>query len=144
VARGELLWGRPPFADDAIVVRGGLLDDDQHLWSHANVVVRETADVDPSGRGYWGVCIGCADGGTPNEIALRMPYGGDWMRVARLGDLRTQGFDVVPLWEAEADSTHSLLLLNEEPPTDAWDGWDGWNRLRTPFGDPVRIVRQSD
>jgi hypothetical protein len=143
VAWGQILWDEPPFSDTAWVVRGGQENTDKTLWLNANSVYRVTATVNATG--VWGVCGGCHDDASPQEIALRMPYGGDWMAAARLGDLRKSGFDVVKLWDADPTCTHALVLLYGEPPADNQsEGWQRWDELRAPFGPPERIDRESE
>lgn len=126
MADADLHWDRQPLSNEALVVRGGAMED-APLWFNASSVVRETA-------GVWGICVGAADGATAYQIARQMPYRGKLMRVAPLGILREAGFDVV----MAGDPPHAVLLLKAEPTGEAWEGW---GRLRALFTEPQVIPR---
>jgi hypothetical protein len=72
------IWDWAPLTDDAIVVRGGDMND-RNLWLNAHSVFRETGGADKGG--VWGVCVGAADGHSVETIAKAMPYNGEVVRV---------------------------------------------------------------
>jgi hypothetical protein len=111
-----LHWDMDLPSDDAIVVRGGHMRS-ADLHTNATSVNRLTNLV---GSPVWGICVGVADGMSAQEIAVAMPYRGDWFRQARMGDLVSVGFNFVLIDEPP----HAVLLLKEEPTGDDWSGWD--------------------
>lgn len=118
-------WGTP-LSNGAFVVRGGTMKN-ADLWYNANTVLKEAK--------VWGVCVGCADGMTVLQIATAMPYRGTTMRVADLGVLRQNNYEVVPV----DDPPHAILLFHDDPPQG--EDWAGWDRLRSFFSGPQAIPK---
>ena len=114
-------WDWPRLSDSAVVVRGGQMFVDDMAYNAAHVLLES---------GLSAICGGSAGRGvSARQIALRMPYKGDWYCVARLGSLRAEGFDIVMI----DTPPHCLILLNSE---DTSIDWDGWERLRSAFSQP--------
>jgi hypothetical protein len=125
-----------PLSDDAIVVRGGRMANEDLAQNAVSVFLE-------SRRRLKGICGGAAEPpATMAEIKGQLPYKGDWACEARLGDLRGAGIDVVMV----DTPPHCVILLDLSELGDQWfhsprtiKAWWAWDFLRPLFGSPQRI-----
>lgn len=114
-----------PLPDDAVVVRGGPLHDNQHLAEHAASVYRES--------NLRGICGGAAPlPTTADDVAFGMPYRGSLISESTAGALRAVGFDVVMV----DDPPHCVILVDSDQPDAEWEGWE---RIREVFTNTHRF-----
>jgi len=118
-----------PLPGDAVVVRGGIMGDQQKL--HASVLEEYGISI------RYGLSVFCHPGLTAEEIAQFV--GTTWlpqskMRPTTVAALRAIGLDVVRD-DAEVPA-HALVLFNAEPTHADWDAVE--QTFEAPRPNPVR------
>jgi hypothetical protein len=120
-----------PLSDDAIVVRGGRMANEDLALNLASVFLESKLT---------GLCGGAAEPPLAAEAILaQLEYDGNWLCESRLGRLRAHGADVVMVNEIPK----CVILLKVDELGDDWVrsparliAWQGWDRLKPLFSAP--------
>jgi hypothetical protein len=93
-------WPGTPPPDEAWVLRGGELDYGRTAKNDQDVF---------DAYGVRGICVSSVGGRTVDEISQTVRFRSDTFRLARAGELRMRGFDVLP--EPRHDPPSALVVL---------------------------------